>query len=615
MNPVELHIAEAEGTSDVVVTITDDISVADVFDALSLPSDTMVDGACIDSPATTSAVAVLHAGSELNVRPSSGPVAPSAVGFVDVAVVAGLDAGAVARLGSGMFHLSLTSNDSHDGWVVQIDHRELPLSHPQPWHRHGISAEVLTNKADSVLAISRPVDPEPSLSSTVHRPPRQRSVQAAAPVQIGDVPPAVREPAPLSWATLLAPIPIALMMALLFRPLFALFAAMGPVMALGRWWESRRRYQRSVADRDRTIGELRERVQHQIQVQAEIKSQHRWSDNPHVGVLWQRAVSSSVRLWERRAGDRDFMTATIGVGPARHPVELVEQRCPDEFRDLIDPMAELRGVPHLVDLASSPALGICGTRSHTVAVTRSLVMQLATTHGPSDLRIGLLCDQHSPSDWDWLKWLPHLTDDLVAHSTNELVANLSMFERKVGLGSAPSTGNLGGLVQLVVVDAPGADVAALVRASSEAEVAMRWIALAPEPTGLPAVCSVIAQVSGHEVLISGGDQPDSPAVVVPTGISTETAQAWARQLAKRVDPEATDLAIGSNEAASFLDLVGHATGSDLASRWAKRPVDAAPIVALGTGSAGPFRLDLAVDGPHVLIAGTTGSGKSELLRS
>ena len=52
MNPVELHIAEAGGTSDVVVTIANDVSVADVFDALNLPSDTMVDGASIDSPAT-----------------------------------------------------------------------------------------------------------------------------------------------------------------------------------------------------------------------------------------------------------------------------------------------------------------------------------------------------------------------------------------------------------------------------------------------------------------------------------------------------------------------------------------------------------------------------------
>ena len=615
MTPVELHIVEAAETSDVVITIANDTSVAEVFDALALPPDTIVDGASVDSPATTFAGDILRAGSELNARPSSPLVAPGEAGFVDIAVVAGLDAGAGARLGSGMFHLSLTSNEGADGWVVQIDQPELTRGDPQPWQRHGLSTEVIANKADPVLAISRPIDPEPSMSSTARRPPRQCTGPVIALVRIGDVPPAVQEPAPLSWATLLAPIPIALLMAFFFRPLFALFAAMGPTMAVGRWWESRRRYRRSLADRDRKIGELREQVQRQISVQAEFKAQHRWSDNPHVGVLWQRAVSASVRLWERRAGDQDFMSAMIGVGPTLHPVEFEERSYPDEFRDLVDSPAALRDVPHLVDLASNLALGICGPRLAALAVARSLVMQLATNHGPADLRIGVLCDQDSAPDWDWLKWVPHLDQALVAHAAHELVTNLAVPKRTVGDGLGLSSANRGGLVQLVVVDAPAADVAALVRAASEAEVEMRWVAVASESTGLPAVCSVVAQIGEQSVLMSGGDRPDVPGKIVPTGISTETTYAWARQLAKRVDPEAIDLVSGSKQTVSFLDLVGHAAGRDIASRWADRPVDAPPVVALGTGFAGPFRLDLSTDGPHVLVAGTTGSGKSELLRT
>ena len=140
---------------------------------------------------------------------------------------------------------------------------------------------------------------------------------------------------------------------------------------------------------------------------------------------------------------------------------------------------------------------------------------------------------------------------------------------------------------------------------------MRWVAVASESTGLPAVGSVVAQIGEQSVLMSGGDRPDVPGKIVPTGISTETTYAWARQLAKRVDPEAIDLVSGSKQTVSFLDLVGHAAGRDIASRWADRPVDAPPVVALGTGFAGPFRLDLSTDGPHVLVAGTTGSGKSE----
>ncbi|MGC4175572.1 FtsK/SpoIIIE domain-containing protein [Demequina sp.] len=51
--------------------------------------------------------------------------------------------------------------------------------------------------------------------------------------------------------------------------------------------------------------------------------------------------------------------------------------------------------------------------------------------------------------------------------------------------------------------------------------------------------------------------------------------------------------------------------------WAELPPPAADSLAvrLGLGEAGPVYLDLVADGPHVLVAGTTGSGKSEALRT
>jgi len=50
-------------------------------------------------------------------------------------------------------------------------------------------------------------------------------------------------------------------------------------------------------------------------------------------------------------------------------------------------------------------------------------------------------------------------------------------------------------------------------------------------------------------------------------------------------------------------------------RWiVNAAVPGIPAV-IGTGASGPLTLDLAAEGPHLLIAGTTGAGKSELLRS
>ena len=59
---------------------------------------------------------------------------------------------------------------------------------------------------------------------------------------------------------------------------------------------------------------------------------------------------------------------------------------------------------------------------------------------------------------------------------------------------------------------------------------------------------------------------------------------------------------------------------ELRARWeeqSRSPAQTAPTLpaVLGVGSRGPVRADLVADGPHALLAGTTGSGKSELLIS
>ncbi|MBT6444024.1 MAG: hypothetical protein HOK58_03430, partial [Acidimicrobiaceae bacterium] len=326
MTPVGIHVCDQSGAADVVVSLGDDATVADVFDVLGLPAQTLVDGQPIASPATTAAREVLHGGVSLGTSQPQGTPPPSVEGFVDVGVVAGLDAGASVRLGSGLFHLLPDGAGPEGSWLLQVDPRDPLFGAPRPWHEQGQHLEALERCSESVLAVSPPVDPEKALSPTIYRPPIGRGGAPVLPIEVGDVPDVVREPSPLSWATLLAPLPVALLMAFFFRPLFALFAAMGPVMALGRWWESRRRYRRALAARARALADIRADVRRQLGAQAEIEAQRRWLENPHIAALWQRATGQSVRLWERRPSADGFLRAVVGVGADRCPSVLAESK-------------------------------------------------------------------------------------------------------------------------------------------------------------------------------------------------------------------------------------------------------------------------------------------------
>ena len=65
-----------------------------------------------------------------------------------------------------------------------------------------------------------------------------------------------------------------------------------------------------------------------------------------------------------------------------------------------------------------------------------------------------------------------------------------------------------------------------------------------------------------------------------------------------------------------MDLVGpELTPESVERRWALTRGTAGLCAPVGMDSEGPLELDLVADGPHMLIGGTTGSGKSELLRS
>ncbi|MFI7338535.1 FHA domain-containing protein [Streptomyces sp. NPDC050085] len=109
--------------------------------------------------------------------------------------------------------------------------------------------------------------------------------------------------------------------------------------------------------------------------------------------------------------------------------------------------------------------------------------------------------------------------------------------------------------------------------------------------------------------------------------------AWAQRFARALAPLRTDAAVGSGEpqarvsaplpqVARLLDELGlaRATPASLLARWAAAADDQGSLggrvwAVLGAGPRGPVGVDLAADGPHLLVEGPAGSGRTELLRS
>ncbi len=109
---------------------------------------------------------------------------------------------------------------------------------------------------------------------------------------------------------------------------------------------------------------------------------------------------------------------------------------------------------------------------------------------------------------------------------------------------------------------------------------------------------------------------------MPPAITAAAAATVARSLAGLSDPEDASGGAGALTADVGIGPLNERFGTGpiddaiaVAAAWRSAGSDPAPLAILGTAADGVVEIDLARDGPHALVAGTTGSGKSELLRT
>ncbi len=348
------------------------------------------------------------------------------------------------------------------------------------------------------------------------------------------------------------------------------------------------------------------------------------------------------RLWERRPDDDDWLDLRVGVGslPAAS-----QARVPDPQRDgavdrrLFRTAAEyatLRQVPICIPLGRSGSLGIAGPRADTHALTRALIWQAAVLHGPGDLRLALLYAPGAAQSWAWAGWLPHCTpldDDpspaermlggepeRAGRLASALLDTLSQRREQTRRDSPDGTARPH---LLLIVDGP--ELLQSYPAITElidygGPLGISVVVLAPSWQALPEGCAAMVELDeyGARWGTAGGDWCDDR--FTPDRAELDLSDRLARRLASVRLVERG----GAQElprSVRLLDLLGIQNPAELEQPcwWAEPPRGAwRPDVPIGAGAGGtPVYLDLNEHhhGPHGIIAGATGAGKSVLLQS
>jgi S-DNA-T family DNA segregation ATPase FtsK/SpoIIIE len=437
----------------------------------------------------------------------------------------------------------------------------------------------------------------------VHRSPRTPLVPRPVEIRL-PTEPVAPTPARLPVLAAVAPLAVGVLLAVVLHQWQLLaFTVLSPVMiggqAVSDRRSSRRTHRAALAEHARRLAAAREAV-----AAALAEEQVRRHDAaPDLAALVGAATGRTGELWQRGRDDLDALVLRLGRGEPVSAVTVADEAA----LPVVD-------VPVCVPLLDVGVLGVAGPVASVTAVARSLVLQAATLHGPGQCRLVVIAPGRI-EEWAWVRWLPHTMPIAGEACTVLMAAEESQARARLGELAAADTGP-GSPATLVLVDAtaiPGARPLEDALDAVTGRCATLW--LAADPARLPAGCGGIVRVDVDGSLSLSG--PAAVAGIRPDLPSREVAEAAARALAPLRDSDMA-AATAVPTAVSWADVVGlDLTDRDNAVAGLTRSWLAGPSTAvlLGRGASVDVVVDLAADGPHALVAGTTGAGKSELLQT
>ncbi|MBC7590702.1 MAG: phosphopeptide-binding protein, partial [Salinibacterium sp.] len=389
--------------------------------------------------------------------------------------------------------------------------------------------------------------------------------------------------------------------------------------------------------------------------------------------LWSRRPEHwsflNVRLGTGTVTSRNVIKSTEKFGGLEEFQILLDEKV--EHYKTLDDVAIVESLP------SAGCLGISGDPGPATAAANAVIAQIASLYSPAEVAIAAIVSPHRSRDFNWVKWLPHagspqslisaihLADNAVSGVTvltalEELIEARAAVKtegkrKKFVLGPIDPEKSIMGaapdftigetddfrpdapvLVVLICDEAPldRARVNAVVERSVRAGILPIWVS--DTVAQLPAACRTFVDVAS-------GAPAGATVGYVRVGMTFEgvsvsalgsaAAETFAKTLAAVSDASA--IALDESDipkSIALLSLLGHDMSElpdTVIDRWRQNdsmhdrspgakptPRRAGKLRALvGQASVDAMHLDLRAQGPHALVGGTTGSGKSEFLQA
>ena len=390
-----------------------------------------------------------------------------------------------------------------------------------------------------------------------------------------------------------------------------------------------KKYRQYLAKKEELINEIKDK-------QRNILYENYLSDTECAKIITQ----NSPRLWERKISDDDFLFVRLGIGNVllnidiTYPQEkfaLEDDNLLDVLNKIITNSKFIENAPITMSLVQNNICSIISKdEDFTLKYIKNLIMQLITFHSYEDLKLVFLLDEEKSKDWQFVKMLPHIWDNskqirFFADTYDDMceISRYLQDELKDRKSKEKNNKIMSPYYLIITDDYKRAKNTTFIREflKEKENLGFSLLCITDYVFNAPSVTKTFIEIQEKSkgVLYENGIDEANQTEINIEVLGTMFFEKFARKLANiPVKLNAKDTTKLLPKSYTFLEMfnVGNIQQLNTLERWKKNDSILSLKAPVGIDSNGMIiNLDAheKFHGPHGLIAGSTGSGKSEFI--